>query len=229
MGEMNTVRHFSQQPSVGFRRAAAGEYEALALFLLGRMWILAGQLGMETDAPDPNLPMLLLPTGLEDAERADDEADTGLDGDTPARPPAISRSVGRAVVIIASLILCAVLAVAAAVGWTRSTWTYGATTVDPDTSQRLARLADDLAQAGAPQVAVTHVTAASQPGINIGDALEALATAQMALAGTTNSLALLRARSELNIIYSDLYMHQYGRYPVPQRSRPARPAPSQSL
>jgi len=184
---------------------------------------------METDAPDPNSRALLSPLDMEGVERADDETDTGLDGGAPAPPPAISRSVGQAFVIIASLILCVVLAMAAAVGWTRSTWTYGATTVDRDTSQRLARLADDLAQAGAPQVAVAHVTAASQPGINIGDALEALATAQMALAGTTNSLALLRARAELNIIYSDLYMHQYGSYPMPHTPRPTRPAPSQSL
>jgi len=184
---------------------------------------------MATDALDANLPTPLSPAGLVDVERADDETDAGLDGGAPAPPPAISRSVGQAFVIIASLILCVVLAMAAAVGWTRSTWTYGATTVDRDTSQRLARLADDLAQAGAPQVAVAHVTAASQPGINIGDALEALATAQMALAGTTNSLALLRARAELNIIYSDLYMHQYGSYPMPHTPRPTRPAPSQSL
>jgi len=229
MGELDAARHILEQSPFGFRRASAGEYEALALFHLGRTWTLIGQLVMATDAPDPNIPTLLLPTGLEEAECADDEADAGLDGDTPARPPAISRSVGRAVVIIASLILCVVLAVAAAVGWTRSTWTYGATTVDRNTSQRLARLADDLAQAGAPQVAVAHVAAASQPGINIGDALEALATAQMALAGTTDSLALLRARAELNIIYSDLYMHQYGRYPMPQTPHPTRPTPSQSL
>ncbi len=166
---------------------------------------------------------------MEGDERAADEPAAGLGGDAPNLQPAIPRATARALVVIASLILCAVVALAAAVGWTRSTWTYGATTVDRDTSQRLARLADDLAQAGAPQLAVAHVAAASQPGINIGDALEALATAQMALAGTTDSLALLRARAELNIIYSDLYMHQYGRYPLPQAPHPTRPAPSQSL
>jgi hypothetical protein len=166
---------------------------------------------------------------MEGDERADDEPAAGPGDDAPTLPPAIPRPVGRVLVVIAALILCAVLAVAAAVGWTRSTWTYGATTVDRDTSQRLARLADELAQAGAPQVAVAHVAAASQPGINIGDALEALATAQMTLAGATDSLALLRARAELNSIYSDLYTHQYGRYPLPQMPHPTRPAPSQSL
>ena len=184
---------------------------------------------MTTDASDPKSPALLSPLDVEGVARADDETDAGLGGDAPAPQPAIPRSVGRALVVLASLILCLVLAVAAAVGWTRSTWTYGATTVDRDTSQRLARLADDLAQAGAPRVAVAHVAAASQPGINIGDALEALATAQMALTGTTDSLALLRARAELNMIYSDLYMHQYGRYPMPQTPHPTRLTPSQSL
>ena len=185
---------------------------------------------MEADSPHPDTPAPFSPDDMGDGDEiADDEPTAGwLDADTE-QTPAIPRPAARGLVVITSLILCVVLALAAAVGWTRSTWTYGATTVDRDTSQRLARLADDLAQAGAPRVAVTHVTAASRPGINIGDALEALATAQMALAGTTDSLALLRARAELNVIYSDLYMHQYGRYPMPQTPHPTRLTPSQSL
>lgn len=146
-----------------------------------------------------------------------------------APSPTIPRAAARALVVLASLILCMVLAVAAVAGWARSTWTYGVATVDRETSQRLARLADDLAQAGASPMAVTHVVAASRPDINIGDALEALVTAQMALADAPDSLALLAARAELNIIYDDLYTRQYGHPPEPRLPPPTRSTPPQSL
>ena len=181
---------------------------------------------MPTDAPDPNPAAQPFPGELEeDAAVADDEATAELaDAEALPRPP-IPRTAARGLVVVASLILCLVLTVAAVVGWTRGTWTYGATSVDRATSQRLARLADQLTQAGAPRAAIVHVKAAARPGINIGDAIEALATAQQILQDIPETRALLQARAELNLIYRDLTMRQYGHSP----ETPFRPTPRPHL
>lgn len=113
------------------------------------------------------------------------------------------------------------LVVAAVWGLAQSTWTYGASPVDADTTARLTELHDALAAAGAPAAVLQHVARAAEPGINSGDAIEALVSADKYLS-TNNDPAIISARKNLRIILEEL---ESKRKPSPGTPRITTPLP----
>jgi hypothetical protein len=94
-------------------------------------------------------------------------------------------------------------------GLTRSTWTYGMTPLGPGTTADLTRIHRALLAAGVPESALRHLAAAARPGINIGDAIEALVDADKDLDRLSANPAVASAQSELRRILSDLKSWQY--------------------
>jgi hypothetical protein len=110
-------------------------------------------------------------------------------------------------------------------GLAQSTWTYGMVAVDRATTARLAQLEADLRTAGAPQAALQYLSVAARPGINIGDAIEALVEADKALQPASDNPAVAAARQNLRTILNDLSHSRYGYYeasstPLPTLSLP---------
>ena len=104
--------------------------------------------------------------------------------DTPPEAPAlesrrvhVSRPLVWAVLILFSLTIVAM----GLWGLGHSTLTYGSSSVDSATTERLARIQTKLREANAPEAALQKVAIASRPGVNIGDALEALVSVDEAL------------------------------------------------
>ncbi len=95
-------------------------------------------------------------------------------------------------------------------GLTRSTWTYGMVAVDPATTDDLTRIHRELLAAGVPESALRHLAAAARPGINIGDAIEALADADKDLDRLSANPAVASALGELRHILNDLECRRYG-------------------
>jgi hypothetical protein len=82
--------------------------------------------------------------------------------------------------------------------------------VDSTTTARLANINRALESAGVPSVALRHVTIAAQPGINIGDAAEALADANRDLEPYLGNPVVAAAQAELHGILNDLNSRRYG-------------------
>ncbi len=94
-------------------------------------------------------------------------------------------------------------------GLGHSTLTYGVTPVDSATSARLAQIQARLEKAGAPQAALSQIALAARPGVNSGDASEALVEADKALEPVSQDAVIASIRAELRAIQQDLVRNRY--------------------
>jgi hypothetical protein len=108
------------------------------------------------------------------------------------------------------ILLGVVLLVAVIWGFTQSTITYGVPTVDAATTAQLSRIRATLVAADAPPAALQHLDVAAQPGVNVGDAIEALVITIQELTPITDNPPLVEARKELHLIWNDLDERRYG-------------------
>ena len=95
-------------------------------------------------------------------------------------------------------------------GLAHSTMTYGVPPVDAATTARLSQIRTNLVAAGAPEAALRHLTVAAQPGLNIGDAIDALASANKALEPMRDNPAIAPLWVELHDLLNDLSGRRYG-------------------
>ena len=110
----------------------------------------------------------------------------------------------------AVLILFSMTIVAMGVwGLGHSTLTYGTKFVDATTTERLAQIQTKLREANAPEAALRQMAIASRPGVNIGDALEALVSADKALEPMSQNVMVASIRQELRGVLSGLRSVQY--------------------
>jgi hypothetical protein len=135
--------------------------------------------------------------------------------DTPPEAPPleprrihVSRPLVWAILILFSLTIVAM----GLWGLGHSTLTYGMSPVGPATTERLAQLQTRLKEANAPKAALRYMAIASQPGVNIGDATEALANAEKALEPASGKREIASALAELRVILRDLNLGRYGGY-----------------
>jgi len=96
-------------------------------------------------------------------------------------------------------------------GLAHSTMTYGVGPVDAATTARLSQIRAELEAAGAPTAVLRYLAIATQPGINIGDAIDALASANKALEPVSGDPTITPLSAELHDILNDLSGHRYGR------------------
>lgn len=117
--------------------------------------------------------------------------------------------------LVWGILVLFVLAIITAAVWglINSTWTYGAGPVDSATTARLVQLRAKLAAAGAPAAALRCMDIAAQPGINIGDAIEALVSADKELDAVSEQAAIAAPRQELRLILEQLSGSRYGSNP----------------
>lgn len=95
-------------------------------------------------------------------------------------------------------------------GLAHSTLTYGMSAVDSTTTRRLEQLQSRLMEANAPEGVLRQMAIAVRPGVNIGDALEALANAEEALEPMSGNAAIASAQAELLAIHQELIGKRYG-------------------
>ena len=101
-------------------------------------------------------------------------------------------------------------AVLAIWGLAHSTMTYGVPSVDAATTARLSKIRTELEAAGAPAAALRYLAIAAQPSINIGDAIDALASANQALEPVSDNPIIMPLSVELHDILDDLSGRRYG-------------------
>jgi hypothetical protein len=149
--------------------------------------------------------------------------------DTPPEAPAleprrvrVSRPLVWAVLILFSLTIVAM----GVWGLAHSTLTYGASPVDSATTERLAQIQTQLREANAPKAALRQMAIASRPGVNIGDALEALVSADKALEPMSQNAMIASARQELRGVLSGLRNKQYWWLLTPASPLNATPLPT---
>jgi hypothetical protein len=99
-------------------------------------------------------------------------------------------------------------------GLAQSTWTYGMAAVGRTTTARLSEIEAELRAAGAPQAALQYLSIAARPGVNIGDAIEALVEADKALQPANDNPAIRAAQQNLRAILRDLSNRRYGYSPI---------------
>jgi hypothetical protein len=156
--------------------------------------ILAAQWSSQSsDPPDP----------IPDLELLDTPPETPL---LEPRRVHVSRPLVWAVLILFSVMIV----VMGLWGLGHSTLTYGESPVDSATTERLAQIQTQLREANAPEAALRRLAIASQPGVNIGDALEALVDADKALEPMSQNAMIALARQELRVVLSGLWSKQYG-------------------
>lgn len=133
--------------------------------------------------------------------------------DTPPEAPSleprrvhVSRPLVWAVLILFSMTIVAM----GLWGLGHSTLTYGMSSVDSATTARLAQIQTRLREANAPEAALRYMAIASRPGVNIGDAIEALASAEKALGPASGKIEIASAQAELRVILQDLKNRRYG-------------------
>jgi hypothetical protein len=152
--------------------------------------------------------------------------------DTPPETPALEPRrvhVSRPLVW-AVLILFGVTIVAMGLwGLGHSTLTYGMKSVDAATTGRLAQIQTKLREANAPEAALRELAIASQPGVNIGDALEALVSADKALEPMRQNAMIASARQELRDISGRLWSQQNWWLSTPASSPDVTPLPTLAL
>ncbi len=143
----------------------------------------------------------------EPADLAPDEIEPEPFVAHPARPRPRLR---MAIIVAAVLALVAMVAIALW-SYSTSTFTYGMSPVNSGTSQHLARIRAELAKAGAPEAALRQIDVAAQPGVNVGDAIEALVTADKALQVADGTVVQSPAYQELLDVLRRLESARYGR------------------
>jgi hypothetical protein len=112
-------------------------------------------------------------------------------------------------------------------GLAHSTMTYGVPPVDAATTARLSKIRTELEAAGAPAAAMRYLAIATQPGLNIGDAIDALASANKALEPVSNDPIIVPLSTELHGILNDLSGRRYGPWtPNPTPLVSATPLPT---
>src|SRR5512136_1994190 len=117
----------------------------------------------------------------------------------------VSRPLVWAILILFSLTIVAM----GLWGLGHSTLTYGMSPVGSATTERLAQIQTQLRAANAPEAALRQMEIASRPGANIGDALEALVSADKALEPMSQNAMIASARQELRGVLSDLQSKQF--------------------
>ena len=95
-------------------------------------------------------------------------------------------------------------------GLAHSTLTYGMSAVDSATTWRLEQIQSRLKEANAPEAALRQMAIAVRPGVNIGDALEALANTEETLEPMSGNAAIALAQAELLAIHQELIGKRYG-------------------
>jgi hypothetical protein len=95
-------------------------------------------------------------------------------------------------------------------GLAHSTMTYGVGPVDAVTTARLSQIRTELEAAGAPAAALRYLDLAAQPGVNIGDAIDALAGANKALGLMSSNPTIAPLAAELHDISNNLSARRYG-------------------
>jgi len=118
----------------------------------------------------------------------------------------VPRSIMWAVIALLSLGAAAL----AMWGLVHSTMTYGVGPVDAVTMARLSQIRTELEAAGAPAAALRYLDIAAQPGVNIGDAIDALAGANKALELMSSNPTIAPLAAELHDILDDLSARRYG-------------------
>ena len=112
-------------------------------------------------------------------------------------------------------------------GLAHSTMTYGVGPVDAVTTARLSQIRTELEAAGAPAAALHYLAIATQPGVNIGDAIDALAGANKALEPMSGDPTITPLAAELHDILNDLSARRYGPWtPNPTPLVSATPLPT---
>jgi len=139
-----------------------------------------------------------------------------LDTEPEVRPLEPRRvHVPRLFVWVFLVVFSLVIAAMAIWGLGHSTLTYGFIPVDSATAARLAQIQARLEEAGAPQAALRQIAFAAKPGVNSGDASEALVEADKALEPMGHDAVIASARAELRAIQQDLVRNRYGGVPGP--------------
>ncbi len=95
-------------------------------------------------------------------------------------------------------------------GLAHSTLTYGMSAVDSTTTRRLEQIQSRLREANAPEAALRQMAIAVRPGVNNGDALEALANTEEALEPMSGNTAIALAQAELLAIHQELTFKLHG-------------------
>jgi len=132
--------------------------------------------------------------------------------------------VPRPVVWVLLISFCLLVIVMGLLGLARSTMTYGMSQVGAATTARLANIQGSLASAGVPASALRRLAVAARPGVNIGDAIEALADADRDLEPFVGNPAVVSIRTELRGILDELSAIRYGAALTPSVS--ATPLPT---
>jgi hypothetical protein len=174
--------------------------------------------------PSPDEPSWELPetTANEDLLAEEDEYEPASYEEP--RPIHVPRLVVWAILILFGLTVIAV----GMWGFARSTLTYGMVPVDSTTNARLTQIHAKLAAAGALEAALRHLAMAAQPGINIGDAIEALADTDKSLEPMSDNSTVASAQQEIRTIRDDLISRRY-RYGETRPSTVITPLPTLAI
>ncbi len=132
-------------------------------------------------------------------------------GPLPRRTP-VRRSIVWGVIILSLVVLAGLMALGLWGLTQSSTAMYGNSLapVGPATRARLQQLRVELAAAGASQAVLDKIDFAARPGTNIGDAVEALASADSALKTASPNSALAAERAQMLSLLSELQSQMYG-------------------
>jgi len=141
-----------------------------------------------------------------DLENEPEEEESGEENYWEPRHIHVPRSIMWGVIALLSLGAAAL----AMWGLAHSTMTYGVGPVDAVTMARLSQIRTELEAAGAPAAALRYLDIAAQPGVNIGDAIDALAGANKALELMSSNPTIAPLAAELHDILDDLSARRYG-------------------
>ena len=159
-------------------------------------------------------------TGLEDES---EEEYVDEENHWEPRHIRVPRSIMWGIIAILSLGVAAL----AIWGLAHSTMTYGVPPVDAATTARLSKIRTELEAAGAPAAALRYLAIATQPGINVGDAIDTLASANKALEPVSDAPIIMPLSIELHDVLNDLSGRRYGPWtPNPTPLVSATPLPT---
>jgi hypothetical protein len=161
--------------------------------------------------PDDGLAREQLPQDFPEGVDLENESEEGADVEEEnywePRHIRMPRSVVWAIIALLSLGIIAL----AVWGWIHSTWWYGSQiTVDASTTARLAQIRAKLAAAGAPDVALRRMAAATQPGVNVDDTIAVLEDVDSALEPMGDNPPIVPIRGELRNVLNGLIELRHG-------------------